>query len=112
MKRAANILFAIYIVFLSGWPCQDHGDALLLQSEAMVVVLDGACDADQSDNDDAGRCSPLCGCSCCSLVMEEVEISFFVPWNSSVLGCKPSVNLSWHPYMLSSDVWRPPVISV
>lgn len=105
-----SILLALYILLLSLLPC---GDGLILldyQSKVENSSLEENHQHSNNCNDDP--CSPICGCSCCSIAMDypiDLGINLIMPpIPFSQLPCSLSEEVS---ILSTFDIWQPPKYS-
>lgn len=106
------IILSFYILALSLLPC---GDVVSVFEEVDLVSIETAKQEDQhehSNNCNDDPCSPICGCSCCSIIMDYIRAIFI----HLVAPQKPSVQL---PNTFNNkigilsiyDIWQPPKLS-
>jgi hypothetical protein len=106
--KAIRLLFALYILALSVYPCSDKATCSHEKKEGIAIVDPNHHDHKQAEQD---ICSPLCICSCCAASVQltvnyinmpvgiEHATKFVIPYQEKAL-----VNHA-------SSIWQPPRIA-
>lgn len=109
-----TIILSFYIFALSLLPCGDAcGGVVKLWDDWLGVEHIAHDDHEQHSNtcnDDP--CSPLCGCSCCSIVMDypmEIAINLVIPPKPSLF--LPDNYIGFISLLSTYDIWQPPRLS-
>lgn len=113
MKQSVIIL-STYLFALSLFPCGDVcGGIVELWQEWFDIEHIEHPDHDQHSNTcDDDPCTPLCGCSCCSITLDyplELFITLGLPVAPPTL--EPSFNPDNSGILSVYDIWQPPKFS-
>jgi hypothetical protein len=103
-----RLLFALYILALSVYPCSDKGTCADEQKAGIAVVDTSDHDHTQAEQD---ICTPLCICSCCA-----ASVQLTVSYLSMPVRIDHDTKLII-PYQeksllnLPQSIWQPPKLS-
>jgi hypothetical protein len=109
-----TIVFAVYVLGLSLWPCAD--DALPLVGQALAtVVTTSASTADTRSNDahehQDDQCSPFCTCACCAVVATITPLFAYPTASVSESGWFSATRFHYAPTNWAEPltaIWQPP----
>ncbi len=106
-----SIILALYILLLSLLPC---GDVIMALDDITTVenITLEENDHQHSNNCNDDPCSPICGCSCCSIVMDYpvgIDIDLILPPIPFFeLPCSLNSKIG---ILSTFDIWQPPKYS-
>lgn len=111
MKRSTAFLLSTYLMAISLLPCGDVcGGIVHLMESWLEVVHEAHPDHEQHSGtckDDP--CSPLCGCSCCSIVLDVPVRLIVLSPKSDVLNAHVSDFVtSWNEQLFPRKLLDPP----
>ena len=106
--KLSSLIFAIYILSLCAYPCQDNGDHdnFGAKSTYKIVTCDG-----HHDSNCCHKCSPFCFCNCC-----HVNIVVTIPLDISISITNPAIcDIAYIEFRLKEipeQIWQPPKLLV
>ncbi|ADB42722.1 DUF6660 family protein [Spirosoma linguale] len=109
-----TILFSVYLLGLSLWPCAD--ELLFPAGQSEIAVLSPttpSSNTDRTHQNDA--CTPFCTCACCAATITVAPRSQYalLPSNEIVpISVATFSYASAHPLTIVTAIWQPPKLRV
>src|SRR5690348_13758934 len=99
-----RLFFALYILFLSVFPCSDRNSCADEKMNGITVVETGTHNHSSSEQD---FCSPFCNCACCAVSVQVTIGNVLLPsfsHNTKALIPYQEKSLLNSPH----SIWQPP----
>lgn len=106
--KTLNIIFSIYIIILTSFPCVDNYNDILVKPSH----LEKSQKHNDSNDQDLDLCSPFCFCNCCN--QQTLTFLDIYPLQLPILFQETEISISFYKSTLFSNffgsIWQPPQI--
>ncbi|WP_196893997.1 DUF6660 family protein [Aureivirga marina] len=105
MNKVLAVILSLYMFALTTYECQDTVDSHTSKNEISQVE-----NTHQHDNHEGDKCSPICVCECCGIVVSYQSIDFIEIINPVISISDNFPEITSQVFIFTTDIDQPPIV--